>query len=181
MLSQELKALSDEIEAELALEQAAPAITAADVTTLDDLDDLLSESLAIQDERKSGKSLREKLAKAKDESERLETEALLRVWEAKYEWTTTKECLVIHRDVCSCGHRHEHFGGVYLEQQHRTDKHAKRWLNSVDNIVKAIEGLAQDLPKQVFIQDRPVPVCQRCAMGQGWNAFQAKVGVPWQG
>ena len=181
MLSQELKALSDEIEAELVMEQATPAIVAADVKTLDDLDDLLAESMSLQDERKSGKSLRDRLAKTRDDAERLEIEQTLRIWEAKYEWSTTAECLVIHRDVCSCGHCHEHFGGVYLEQQHRTDPHAKRWLNSADAIIKAIEGFVQGLPKRVFMQDRPVPVCQRCAMGQGWNVLQVTAGVPWHG
>lgn len=177
--SEELRALEAEIDAELAIEQAAPAIVAADVKTLDDLDDLLAESMSLREERHAGKSLREKLAKAKDSIERAELELAVRAWEAKYEWETKAECVVFHQQHCACGSVHTHLAGVYFHQKHRTDSHAQRWINSTDNVARALEAQAGDLPKQSYFEIKRVPVCVDCATSQGYPMLGFP-GVPWK-
>lgn len=179
MLSQELKDLDAEITAELAMEASAPAIVAADVKTLDDLDDLLAESMSLREERHSGKSLREKLAKAKTAEDREELELAVRAWEAKYEWETKAECVVFHQQQCLCGSVHTHLAGVYFHQKHRTDPYAQRWINSTDNIAKALEAQAGELPKQSYVEVKRVPVCADCAMDQGYPMMLFP-GVPWK-
>lgn len=174
----ELRALNDEIDAELVVEAAAPAVTADDVKTLDDLDDLLAESMVLKEERHAGKGLRERLAKAKDQAEVQEIELMLRAWEAKYEWETQAECVVFHQQHCTCGSVHTHLAGVYFHQKHRQDKHAQRWINSTDNVAKVLTD-SPDLPKNSYFEVKRVPVCADCAQSQGFP-MMVFPGVPWK-
>lgn len=179
MLSQELQELNAEIEAELPVEFAAPAIVAAEVKTLGDLDDLLAESMTLREDRNAGKGLREKLARAKDHAEAQETELLLRAWEAKYEWRTKAECVVFHQQQCTCGSVHTHMAGVYFHQTHRSDPHAQRWISASDNIAKALENGHSDLEKQSYFEAKYVTVCADCAQSQGYPMMLFP-GVPWK-
>ena len=77
-----LQSLEQEIQAELDAELMAPKVTATEVQGLDDLDDLLSESLALRNERGAGKSLREQMNRAASKEERLEIEATLQIGRA---------------------------------------------------------------------------------------------------
>lgn len=174
----ELKALEREIADELDAELGLTA-TAKDVKTLDDLDDLLNESLALRNEKGAGKALRAQLDRAKSREEAQEIEAALRGWEARHEWETLANCALFHRQVCACGHEHTHFAGMYYHQKHRRDIHAQRWVAAVQNLTGVVE-LAADakVPNRTMMETKHTPVCPACASVMGFDL--SKTEEPWK-
>ena len=176
----ELQSLMEqEIQAELDAELMAPKVTATEVQGLDDLDDLLSESLALRNERGAGKSLREQMNRAASKEERLEIEATLRAWESRHEWETLANCALFHRQVCACGYEHTHFAGMYYHQKHRSDKHAQRWVSAVQNLTGVVE-LAADakVPNRTMVEVRNTPICAKCAERMGFDMHNTE--EPWK-
>lgn len=175
----ELQALEQEVAAELEAELAAPKITAAEVGGLDDLDDLLSESLSLRNERGAGKSLRQQLERAQSKEERNAIEATLRAWESRHEWETLANCALFHEQICQCGKTHKHFVGMYYHQKHRRDPYTQRWVAAVQNLTGVAEiAISASVPNRTMIERKFTPVCPECAAGLGFDLSKAE--EPWK-
>lgn len=124
---------------------------------LDDLDALLDESVALRDEAASMKSARDRLKRGNlPREDRLETEALIRSWEARRVWETLSEVAVWEKTECACGAVHLNFSHLMHQQRHRHQPGTTR-------LIKADEW-DEALPTIVAHQELTVPICVACAM-----------------
>lgn len=174
----ELKAIeaeiADELDAELGLTK-----TAAEVSTLDDLDQLLNESVMLRNEKGAGKALRAQMERAQTREEALEIEATLRAWESRHEWETLANCALFHRQICACGAEHTHFAGMYYHQKHRQDRHAQRWVAAVQNLTGTATLAANaSVPNRTMIETKHTPMCPACAARSGFD--MTKCEEPWK-
>lgn len=137
-----------------------------------ELEALLSESIAIRNEVAQAKALRSKLARGgMAPSEKEETEAKLREWEARKEWTTIANVAVFERMTCDCGFYSETFSHILHKQTHRQKAGLVRWVQA-----KTIHA---DLPKLVAKQCHEVSICAECASDKGWDLENA-VEIEWE-
>ncbi len=125
----------------------------------DELEALLGEAVEAQSEAAKLKELRKKqkggFGLSEDDLERI------RKWELAKEWIAVSNTAIFKRYVCSCGFHSTVFEGLMLEQRHRHDKHANRWTAQSTSIAS--------LPNNTAIRTKPIPMCQRCALGKGFS------------
>jgi len=137
-----------------------------------DLDELLSESLAIRDEANLNKVLREKLKKGRMSSEeKQETEAKIRKWESRHVWDTVANVAVFEHVSCKCGYYNEVFSHVMHKQVHKHEAKTTR-LIVADTIVP-------DVPKIAARQTSDVDICSECAATEGWDMESTEV-IEWR-
>lgn len=174
----ELRAIEAEVTMELDAELGLTA-TAKSVSTLDDLELLLTESLALRNERGAGKSLREQLNRAKTKEEAREIELTLQAWESRHVWETLANCALFHKQVCACGAEHTHFAGMYYHQKHRQDPHSQRWVAAVQNLTGVVEfATLASVPNRTMVEARHTPICPECASRSGFDITRAE--EPWK-
>lgn len=140
------------------------------------LDALLAESMEAVGKDKKAKQARDRL-KRKDlgAEEREDLEALVREWEARKEWKTLAHVAVFHHQQCTCGAVHKHFSHMMYHQQHRTDKHAQRWIRATAFADTTTQQELEGLPNKVAFQHTVVPVCEDCAAEAGFDLSHADV------
>jgi hypothetical protein len=162
------------------LGELSPADTGADAlddlleesigaNPLDDLDSLLDESLQLRNEAAAIANARERLKRQNiDITERRETEALIRSWEARRVWLTVANVTVWEHHVCdNCGHEHKSFSHVMHKQTHRDNGKTIR-------IVKA-DAWADGVPNLVALQEMTTPMCPDCAEEFGLDITKGEV------
>lgn len=136
----------------------------------DDLDSLLSESIALRDEAAATKGLREKLKRGGlAAAERAEIEASIRDWEARREWDTIANVAVWEKHECQCGGVNMYFSHVMHKQQHKEQ--------SVIRYV-ATDKVLLDLPNLVAVQGMTTPMCPGCADREGFDL--TKESLQWE-
>lgn len=164
----------DELE-ELARESTR-TITAKQVSSLDDLDTLLQESIAIRDDADNGALYRKQIAKGGMTKEELaHIEWKLQEWESRREWETVANVALFRQTTCECGAIHEHFVGLYYRQNHRTMKTAKRLVAAKQNLndVVVTAQLAA-VPNEAIHETRHAAMCCYCARMKGFDLTTSK-------
>ena len=136
---------------------------------VDELDQLLAESVMIRDEAVATKNLREQLKrKAKmTGEERREIESKIREWEARNVWDTKAVVAVFEKVSCDCGFYTEVFSHLMHRQVH---KHTPATTRMV-----VTETFDDGLPKEVARQISHVFICAECGPDKGWKMDDAEV------
>ena len=157
-------------------QESARTITAKQVKTIDDLDQLLSESIAIQDDKDNGALYRKQIAKGGLTKEELaHIEFKLQEWESRREWETVANVALFRYTTCECGAWHKHFVGLYYRQNHRTMKTAKRLVAAKQNLNDVVvTAQLASVPNEVIHETRHAAMCEACAGAKGFNLFQSK-------
>lgn len=91
-----------------------------------------------------------------DDSERIALERELDEWVTKHTWQVVANIALFHTQTCaSCGSLHRFFMGWFTQQDHRTDKNARRFVagKSHEPLPERIEHHAQG----------SVEMCGNCA------------------
>jgi hypothetical protein len=161
--------------------ESTRTIVASQVKTLDDLDQLLSESIAIRDDADNGALYRKQLAKGgMTKEEKALIEWKLQEWESRREWETVANVALVRFTTCACGADHIHFVGLYYRQVHRTLKTGKRLVAAkqrLNDVVVPAE--VATIPNEVLHENRTSTFCPSCLVSKGFNVFQSKE-VEWQ-
>lgn len=156
----EQEALQDELEELLAdrITLAPPAV--------DDLDALLSESMAAHTQIVQGRAAKERLRRGgQSEAERREDAARVAAWEAAHEWQAVASVALFHDAVCLCGASTRGFQGLFTRELHRHLRGTQRW--------RRVEAVQAFLPSEVAIRGVQVPMCGACAFDKGWDISKA--------
>lgn len=158
------------------VQESTRTITAKQVKTIDDLDQLLSESIAIQDDKDNGALYRKQIAKGNLTKEELAyIEFKLQEWESRREWETVANVALFRYTTCECGAWHKHFVGLYYRQNHRTTKTAKRLVAAKQNLNDIIvTAQIATIPNEVLHETRTTAICASCAVSKGFNLYQSK-------
>jgi len=121
------------------------------------LDDLLSESMAIRQEKDQEKELRKRQQRNDISKEEYDLNAaLLRRWELAREWDAVANVLLFSRQRCGyCGSFHNSFEGRYELHTH------KRLVKTQRTVAVTVH--TKDLPKTVQYTDSDVEICHTCA------------------
>lgn len=139
---------------------------------LTDLDDLLSESIAIRDEATANTTNREKLKRANlGREEREAIEAKVREWESRNVWTPVATVAIFERVNCSCGFYVDAFSHMMQEQKHKTTASSKRFIRT--------DEVLTGLPKKLVYQHAEVEICAECASTKGWEINELEI-IEWQ-
>lgn len=134
---------------------------------LDDLDQLLEESMAPMRAKQETKAFRDQLARGGlSKAERLAIEAKVREWEARVEWEPQANVALFFEQRCKCGQVSLMFGGLLERQIHRRVKSTQRWVSTTVNRLK--------LPNEIAMQELPTPMCFVCCDGKGYDWGTAK-------
>lgn len=170
----------DDLE-ELARESMAPRITFRDVKTLDDLDDLLQESLEYASDKDAGETLRRQLKKGGiSRQEAQELEFKIQEWELRREWKLLANVAVFHESTCAtCGGVHQHFVGMYYEQEHRTSA-IKRLVLARTAPTSDMSPVKEEVGKRILLQPKVTEICSECATEAGFDWADAQTGE-WHG
>ena len=135
---------------------------------LDELEALLSESMAQVAERNETKAARERLRKGGQSAEQtaLDNE-LVALWADRYEWQAVSTAGIFNRYTCACGSTHTVFDCVMVEEASRRDKFTRRWINP------STEHRAQPrtMPSErtTIVREHQVGVCDACVAASGWK------------
>jgi hypothetical protein len=141
-------------------------------SSLDDLDALLDESMQIKAEEAHVKFLRERTKRGGlTAAQAKEDEARIREWEAKREWEIKANVGVWEVRECSCGAEPETvWVGLMHFRQHREKK--------ISSQVRATEQIAS-LPNMIAKQTVKVDCCKVCAGAKGWD-LNGQVNFVWE-
>lgn len=169
----------DDLE-ELARESTR-TIVASQVKTLDDLDQLLAESIELRDDADSGAMYRKQLAKGgMSKEEKLLIEQKLQEWESRREWETTANVALFRHTTCACGNEHHHFVGLYYRQVHRTLRTGKRLVAAKHQLTDMVRCAdSTNIPNETLKETRFTPICEACAFTAGFDVRGAKE-VEWK-
>lgn len=138
-----------------------PKASAPVPVILDELQDLLDESLALKQEEAAIKFLREKQKRGGGTAqERAEDEARIREWEARREWDTKANVAVFEVRECSCGTVETIYSHLMHWQQHKEKR--------ISRSVRAHQQIAA-LPNMIAKQQVKVDCCSKCAELKGWD------------
>ena len=135
--------------------------TSGVVDDLDELNQLLAESMSAKEDARKVKEARKALAsKGTLESEREELKRLVAQWELKREWTPVANTIMFDVQHCTnCGTQHKHFTGLFQRQEHKVSK-ITRWIRSVEDSA---------LPKEVKESTAYAGICSGCCSNLGWR------------
>jgi hypothetical protein len=137
-----------------------------------DLDDLLTESLAIRDEAQATAGMREKLKRSNlSGDERREIEAKVREWEARNLWNPVATVIVFERVICSCGCYYETFSHMMNKQAHKHNRDTTRLIIA--------DTINDKLPKMKAFQVQDVDICTECSTEKGWD-LESMEEIEWQ-
>ena len=147
-------------------------------TPLDDLDSLLSESVALRNDEREAKAARERLRKRASGSGRTEAEiaadeARVQEWEMRNNWQATANVSLFEKHKClNCGRAQTIFRQLMLKQQHRVFPNTVRW--------QQVDETTPELPCEIQVQKWEVGMCTNCAGEFGFD-FQHVAVSEWQG
>jgi hypothetical protein len=139
------------------------------VLHMDELEDLLAESVSLHQESRKGIHLRKELARAKSVEERAALQAKIRSWEDAYEWKSLAHCALVEVTTCACVSVTKTFGGYFYHQVHRTTPNTQRWVRTDDSGQRFEPSFQNKLKKQVLIKETLVTVCPNCLHDLGFD------------
>lgn len=144
------------------------------VDSLNDLESLLMESVAIRDEEREAKAAQERLRKrsgsGRTPEEIAEDEARVREWELKHQWEATAAVALFEKHKCTnCGRSQTIFRQLMLKQKHRQFADTWRW-QQVDQIPEDSQ-----LEAEIQVQKWETGMCTLCSHEFGFDFKQAKV------
>lgn len=143
-------------------------------TEVDDLDNLLSESLVIRDELREVQAIRERLKRKHSGSGRTpqevaEDEARVREWELRNDWEATANVALFERHRCNgCRRQQTIFRQLMLRQVHRTLADTTRW--------QQVNETVAELPYEIQVQKWESPMCTNCSDAFGFDFKTCDVG-----
>lgn len=139
---------------------------------LPSLDDLLADAMRAADEQKKVSQARERLKKNKVKaSDREETEALIRSWEARNLWKPMANVALFEYVTCTCCQQfNTNFLRMMQKQVHRNNPQITR-------LIAMGEGQEMDaaLPKLVARQVTEVDICEYCAADAGFDILNPDI------
>lgn len=140
----------------------------------DDLDFLLTESVALRNEEREAKAAQERLrrrsASGRTAEEVAEDEARVREWELKHQWEAIAAVALFEKHKCmNCGRSQTIFRQLMLKQQHRHLPDTLRW-QQVDQLPDGVE-----LPAEIQVQKWETGMCTHCAAEFGFDFKQVAV------
>lgn len=144
--------------------------TPIEVTSQDDgfgdLDSLLQESVALQNEAALAKAAKARLRKGgQSRQEMLEDQARIAAWEAAHEWSPVANVAHFEQQLCKCGSHNLVFRGLLMRETHRHMRDSQRW--------RAITLPQAGLPKETVIRNEPVEMCELCLADHGYDIDNA--------
>ena len=149
-----------------------PQDSAPENETLDDLEALMSESLAQAQETAEAKAARERVRRGgQSPKEKAEDDARLRAWELRHEWEPAANVAVIEYRTCACGAHAAIFSQLMQRQVHRTMRASSRW--------QTVTSRSPSLPNEVIRKQVAVPLCLECLPKAGFDPA-ATPAAEWQ-
>lgn len=140
---------------------------------MDDLDDLLAESLQQAAERKAVKESQKKLKAAGANSRELqEDRERVERWQAEHAWTPVANVALYERHKCECGRQQTIFRHLMRRETHKHMRTVQRFI--------AVEESLANLPNEVAVQKWKVPQCTYCAQEKGFHLGSGNV-YEWEG
>jgi len=131
-----------------------------------DLDSLLEESVALQNEAALAKAAKARLKRGgQSRQEMLEDQARIAAWEAAHEWVAQANVAYFEQQLCKCGSHNLVFRSLLIRETHRHMQSAQRW--------RAVTLEQKGLPKETVLRDEPVGMCELCVSEHGYNINQA--------
>jgi hypothetical protein len=150
-------------------EKLVDALATPKMPIVDDLESLLTESVALKN-----KDIRVKQAKAAQakgfigfsKEEAALCNAIVEAWEVEKNWTPVQDIAVFERQACQCGNHTEVFDRFLQRQAHKRTT-AVRWV-TVDE-----DGLTDYLPRASAFREVQVTMCSFCAQEYEFSAEDA--------
>lgn len=145
-------ALQKELDDLLSPAPATPTIS----TGIDDLDELLTESLVMAAEIKAAKEARSRIARGRANKD---DAGIVQAWNAKYEWKAVANGGLFLRYRCACGNVQTVFEGLMLHQQHARNAATSRWTQA--------DRITPGLHVETIVREKAVEMCGACVGRHG--------------
>lgn len=142
---------------------------------MDDLDDLLAESLQQAAERKAIKESQKRLKSERPSAgtrELAEDRERVERWQAQHAWTPVANVALYERHKCECGRQQTIFRHLMRRETHRHMRTVQRFI--------AVEESLANLPNEVAVQKWETPQCTYCAQEKGFHLGSGNV-YEWTG
>lgn len=131
-------------------------------TGFDELDSLLSESLASVRESAAAKAAKERMKRGGlSAAEQAADAERIRRWELAHEWRPEANAALFERLTCRCGSHSTIFKQLLQRQVHRHLRSSQRW--------QAVAASRADLPNEVIFKEVKTAMCPACASAAGFD------------
>jgi hypothetical protein len=174
---EEMEEPVEDLNEEVAVEALIATLKSTDKSDPDDLselDTLLEESMEQRRFAQEAHKARERVRRGNQSPEEREADLQrIRDWADKHEWEAIATAGVFNRFNCACGNSNTVFDCLMIEERHKTDKFAKRWINL--EVERRTTPRVGEPPKVTVVREKQVSSCDKCAHPKGWRLDEAVI------